>query len=229
MTWLIQKLKISSGNTYNTYARLLTGFNGGVMKTTIAELEAFIPCEDRLQKLLNDLNINKAHDNYKIKFIDILKINGLFDAVWSLRTQKYFDYCILLHKVVSWVSQFAYDKRIHEATDAINKYLFGEYSTLHLDVKGNELAKYALSKSKDDSLFNAHHRSKVKALDCAVNALLSSVSAASSGYFTMQCFKSAVNSYVFHCRHTHTRSNEKADRQVVIARLTEIFEDFLKR
>lgn len=71
------------------------------MYTTLNEILFYCPkgrCtngESGFSKLLKNLNKTKP-DNEPLHLMDILKSNGIEDAVWSLRCFNYLDYCLFL-------------------------------------------------------------------------------------------------------------------------------------
>ena len=96
------------------------------MKTTYEKIKSFCPCSDGWKKLLE--NTNPEMDMEKeIELIDILKSNGIKDAVWALRCFDYLDYCLFLADVAEstlpiFEKKYPDDDRPRKAIQAIRDY-----------------------------------------------------------------------------------------------------------
>lgn len=101
------------------------------MYTTLNEILKHGPCgigadgESGFSKLLKNLNKTKADDE-PLHIMDILKSNGIKDAIWSLKCFDYLDYCLFLADVAELASpEFESDNRPRKAIQAIRDYKSG--------------------------------------------------------------------------------------------------------
>jgi len=113
------------------------------MKTTLRKLKKIFNFNSN--KLISNLGINNL-DN-KIYIIQILKSNGIKDAVKALQTQKYKDYCLFNADVAESVlhlfeEEFPNDKRPRKAIEGIRLYHAGK------------ITKYELNKLRKNASYN---------------------------------------------------------------------------
>ena len=110
------------------------------MKTTLKEIRKHGPCTLGWEKLLKSLNMTPG--NYdpgkEVTIREILESNGVKDAFWCLRTQKYRDYCLILADVAESVlhifeKERPNDKRPREAIEGIRAYHRGEITKEDLE------------------------------------------------------------------------------------------------
>lgn len=93
------------------------------MKTTLNEIFKRCPCGQDIDgldigwlKLLKGLGKTEGDDE-QLDLIEILKINGIKDAIWSLRCFDYLDYCLFLADIAESVLPI-YEKE-HEKENKI--------------------------------------------------------------------------------------------------------------
>ena len=105
------------------------------MKTTLGKLKEFNACTDRYKHLCECLKQNgKAiKDDTVVSILEILNTNGVEDAFWALRTQKYEDYCLVLADIAESVlhifeNKYPNDHRPRLAVQAIRDYKAGKIS-----------------------------------------------------------------------------------------------------
>ena len=109
------------------------------MKTTLGKLKEFNACTDRYKHLCECLKQNgKAiKDDTVVSILEILNTNGVEDAFWALRTQKYEDYCLILADVAESVlhiyeNKYPTDERPRLAIQGIRDYKAGLISIKEL-------------------------------------------------------------------------------------------------
>jgi hypothetical protein len=117
------------------------------MKTTYEKIKSFNPCSDGWRKLLE--NTNPELDMAKeIDLMDILKSNGIKDAVWVLRCWDYTDWCLFICEVAESVlpifeKKYPKDERPRKALQAIRDYKTGTISRQDLRVAAADYDAYA--------------------------------------------------------------------------------------
>ena len=103
--------------------------------TTLKKIRKRAPCEDGWERLLKHLGKTKADDE-ELAFVEILKSNGINDAVWCLRTLpndckevRLFS-CDIAEQVLHFFEdKYPKDKRPRLAIEAARKYTSGEISS----------------------------------------------------------------------------------------------------
>jgi hypothetical protein len=94
------------------------------MKTTLREIRKHEPCADGWKKLIKVLGTSDP--DTEITILEILESNGVKDAFWALRTQKYEEYCLILADVAESVVRLTDDKRVSDCIQAIRDYNAGK-------------------------------------------------------------------------------------------------------
>ncbi len=99
------------------------------METTLNKIKAFAPCSGGWSKLLKGLGKAKANDS-ELELMDILKHNGIKDAVWALRCFDYKDYGLFLADIAEsvlhiYTAKHPYDERPASAIKAVRDYCKG--------------------------------------------------------------------------------------------------------
>ena len=94
--------------------------------TTLNEIKNHNPCKSSWTKLLKSLNKTKA-DNEPLTFITILENLNIQDAVWSLRTLDYKQYCLFSADVAESVihiyeAKYSNDNRVRKCIKAIRDF-----------------------------------------------------------------------------------------------------------
>jgi hypothetical protein len=72
------------------------------MKLTLNRIKEKHPCTSGWKILMKSLNKTEA-DNDEFDLMDVLKSNGIEDAIWCLRCFDYLDYCLFLADVAESV------------------------------------------------------------------------------------------------------------------------------
>ena len=106
------------------------------MQVTLNQIKKNYPCTPGWNTLLASLNKTHADDD-PLELMDILKSNGLDDALWCLRCLTYKEYCLFLADVAESVLPY-FDKHnssraTRQAIDAIRQYKRGEISQTNLE------------------------------------------------------------------------------------------------
>ena len=106
------------------------------MKTTLREIKRFNPCVPGWKRLCEGLGTSDL--NTEVSILQILEINGVKDAFWALRTQKYKSYCLILADVAESVlhifeKEYPNDNRPRRAIQAIRDYKAGKISKEELE------------------------------------------------------------------------------------------------
>jgi len=117
------------------------------MFTTLEEIKSFSPCTSGWKKLLRSLNISNPSETdlqMKITIKHIIKSNGVKDAYWCLRTQKYEDICLILADIVesilpNYTKRYPNDSRIADYIQGIRDFKKGvidreKLKLLHVNV-----------------------------------------------------------------------------------------------
>jgi hypothetical protein len=94
------------------------------MKTTLREIRKHEPCAYGWEKLIKTLGTSDP--DTEVTILEILESNGVKDAFWALRTQKYEDYCLILADVAESVVRFTDDKRVSDCIQAVRDYNAGK-------------------------------------------------------------------------------------------------------
>ena len=91
------------------------------------EIKKYDPCPDGWAKL------RRAYPNHEeVHILDILKSNGIKNAMWALRCLPYKQYCLLLARIVEeialpiWEARHPDDSQPREAVEAIRRWYNGE-------------------------------------------------------------------------------------------------------
>ena len=103
------------------------------MKTTLNEIRLFNPCKSGWRKLLKSMNItsfSESDGEREVTILQILESNGVKDAYWCLRIQKYEDICLILAEVAESVLKYYTDKypndtRVADCIQGIRDYKNG--------------------------------------------------------------------------------------------------------
>ena len=99
--------------------------------TTLNDIKAFSPCKTGWEKLLAGLGKTKADDE-PLPYSKILEINGIADAIWSLRTSRKLAraYAIACAELVLPLFEKRYpeDMRVRECIEATKGYIAGTVS-----------------------------------------------------------------------------------------------------
>ncbi|MCK5609681.1 hypothetical protein KAR91_47850 [Candidatus Pacearchaeota archaeon] len=105
------------------------------MKFTLNIIKEKRPCTSGWKILLKSLNKTEA-DNEELDLIDVLKSNGIEDAIWCLRCFKYEDYCLFLADVAESVLHIYERKNKNtaprDAITAIREYKLGNINKAEL-------------------------------------------------------------------------------------------------
>ena len=139
------------------------------METTLREIKSFDPCSDGWRKLCKGLGTCDL--DTEVPIMKILEINGVEDAFWALRTQKYEDYCLVLADVAESILHIFEeihpdDNRPRLAIQAIREYKEGEISKEELEDIADEA--FAAAHAAVDARATAH--SAFAAAHAAVDA-----------------------------------------------------------
>jgi len=162
-----------------------------MLKTTFGKIKSFNPCKDGWEKLME---LNPENDmNKEITILEILNHNGVKDAFWSLRTQEYKDYCLILADVAASVlhifeSKYPEDKRPRNAIEAIRLWHAGEIADEELKVAA--YAAYAAS-------YFAYSSAYVAAYAADAASYFAYSSAYSSAYDAARSAADAAAAYVY--------------------------------
>jgi hypothetical protein len=84
------------------------------MKTTYREIMKHNPCRE-LTEIPQEY---KDNPDAEIDFKEILETSGVKDAFWCLRTQEYYDICLIIADVAESVANTAYADAAANAADA---------------------------------------------------------------------------------------------------------------
>ena len=106
------------------------------MKTTLRKIKSFNPCLPGWRTLCEGLGTTDP--DTEVSILQILEINGVEDAFWALRTQKYKDYCLVLADIAESVlhifeEEYPDDKRPRRTIQAIRDYKAGKISKKELE------------------------------------------------------------------------------------------------
>ena len=105
------------------------------MKTTIAKIKTYHPCNNRWKKLIS---VHGIDPDKELTPIDILKSNGIKDAIWGLRTfeekNKVYLFCADVAESVLHLFENKYpnDKRVRQAIEAIRLFVDGKIDRIEL-------------------------------------------------------------------------------------------------
>ena len=153
------------------------------MQLTLNQIKKNYPCTPGWNTLLTSLNKTHADDD-PLELMDILKSNGLDDAVWCLRCLDYKDYCLFLadiaESVLPFFEQYNSSQAPRKAVDAIRQYKLKKISQEQL----NEFANAATIVADDAAMVAAtiddnDSDAAADAADAAADAADSIVAAAS--------------------------------------------------
>lgn len=123
------------------------------MRTTYKKIKSFKPCFEGWKTLLE--NTNPEMDMTKeIDLMDILKSNGIKDAVWALRCWDYMDWCLFICEVAESVlpifeEKYPEDDRPRKALQAIRDYKAGIITKQ--DLENAAAAAYATAAAAHDA------------------------------------------------------------------------------
>jgi len=150
------------------------------MKTTLNEIKKHNPCADGWPKLLKSLNKTKSDDK-ELDLMDILKSNGIKDAVWALRCFDYLDYCLFLADVAESVLHI-YERKNkskapRSAIEAIREYRLGKIGKVQLK-KAAYTAADAAYAATADAADAAYAAAYAAAYDAAADATADAADAA---------------------------------------------------
>ena len=122
------------------------------METTLREILNHEPCGRSENSTIGYKRLTRFLGTDKpetvVTFKQILESNGIRDAVWALRTQKYLDYCLFLADMAESVLSF-YEKRYprnhrpRACIDGIRDYKSGEITIQELQGLANAAADAA--------------------------------------------------------------------------------------
>ena len=120
------------------------------MKTTLNILNDKNPCQEGKEMLLKAIGKTEPDDT-EIDLMDILKHNGIQDAVWCLRAFDYLDYCLFLADVAESVL-YLYERNNKDdaprkAIEAVRSYKLGNITKLGLENTAS--AAYAAARATD--------------------------------------------------------------------------------
>lgn len=106
--------------------------------TTLSDIKSFNPCESGWKKLLAGLDKTKADDE-PLSYSKILEINGIADAIWSLRTSRKLAQAYAIACAESVLPIFETrrpgDMRVRECIEATKGYIVGVVSLDELRLK----------------------------------------------------------------------------------------------
>ena len=116
------------------------------MKFTLNIIKEKSPCASGWKTLLKSLNKTEADDE-ELDLMDVLKSNGVEDAVWCLRCFDYLDYCLFLADVAESVLYIYEQKNKNtaprDAINAIREYKLGNITKAELVDAAADAAAYA--------------------------------------------------------------------------------------
>jgi hypothetical protein len=122
------------------------------MKTTIGRLKGFNPCQPDFDDFVDKLSVIRdceITDETEVSILEILDLAGVRHAFWSLRTQEYIDYCLILADVAESVlyifeAKYPEDKKQQLLIQAIRDYKAGKINKEQLrKVAADYTATYA--------------------------------------------------------------------------------------
>lgn len=134
------------------------------MKTTYAKIKSFDPCTKGWEILLKNTN-PKMDMEKEINLMDILRSNGIRDAVWALRCFDYMDWCLFACEVAESVlpifeKKYPKDDRPRKALQAIRDYKAGKITKQDLSAAYD--AAYAASAAAYDAAASAAYAARQK-------------------------------------------------------------------
>ena len=116
------------------------------MKFTLNIIKEKSPCASGWKTLLKSLNKTEADDE-ELDLMDVLKSNGIEDAVWCLHCFDYLDYCLFLADVAESVLYIYEQKNKNtaprDAINAIREYKLGNITKSELRASADAAADYA--------------------------------------------------------------------------------------
>lgn len=100
-----------------------------MLTTTLNRIRAHSPCSRGWTKLLAGLGKTQADDD-ELPYADILRINGLTDALWACRAEPQYsrEWRLLAVKYARAVEHLLTDERSRSALDVAERYARGEAS-----------------------------------------------------------------------------------------------------
>src|SRR6056297_403848 len=124
------------------------------MKATFREIRSDHPCKDGWSLLCNNIlktdfpedpkswkecQLSEEQLDTEVSILEILESNGVEDAFWTLQTQEYRDYCLILADIVEsvlhiWEERYPNDNRPRLAIETIRKWYCGEATDKDLEV-----------------------------------------------------------------------------------------------
>lgn len=144
------------------------------MNTSLAKIKSNGPCLDRWKHLLEGLGKTKADDE-PLSYIQILDINGLADAYWSLKCLEFeHDFIVRLYAArvaESWLpyynAVYPKDKRVAECIRVARSFALREASWSELEAAGVEAcvaARRAFKGRYGSASLNAFRSAEMAAL-----------------------------------------------------------------
>jgi len=108
------------------------------MKTTLKELKELKECGGLFDYDKLTSNLGTENLDTEVTILEILNLNGIKDAVYALRTQKYKDYCLFNADVAESVlhlfeEKYPDEKRARKCTEGIRLYHAGKITQDELE------------------------------------------------------------------------------------------------
>jgi hypothetical protein len=123
-----------------------------MLKTTFREIRAHRPCKDGWSTLCNNIlgtcfpekpeswkecQLTENQLDTEVSILAILENNGVKGALWSLCTQEYWDYCLILADVAEsvlhiWEEEYPDDERPRKIIEAIRLWHSGKITDQEL-------------------------------------------------------------------------------------------------
>lgn len=193
------------------------------MKTTLHDLIIAGACSDRLKTLLGKYGMYEPID-FKV----ILKLNGIYDTIWCLRTQPYKKYCLFLAEVCEYVlpiymDLFEDDVLVLGTIQAIHNYHDDLIGSFELEENAIALSNHIIKKSYNMSLYKLHDKAVLKAADSVVNAAFAV--GANSAHFVNECIRDITEAYTCHKR----ALKDKRENKILIDELKMVLETAMKK
>lgn len=129
------------------------------METTFEKIKEHLPCEDGWRKLLGYYNPTSLKE--KITIEEIIKSNGIKDAVWALRcienkeqSKKVYFFCADVAESVLHIFENKYenDNRPRKVIEAIRLFIDDEISISELKTAADAAATAAAAAYADDAI-----------------------------------------------------------------------------
>ncbi len=120
--------------------RAKPGAGGGaeMITTTLERIRAYSPCAEGWQKLLKGLGKTRVDDE-PLQFSEILRINGLDDALWCCRAEPQYakEWRLYAVQCARQVQHLMTDPRSLAALDVAERYASGEATAEELAAAGD--------------------------------------------------------------------------------------------